>query len=41
MKKKYEIPEIDVSALITENFLCYSYDSGGSGDNFISWDPFA
>ena len=40
MKKKYEIPEIDVSALITENFLCYSYDEGG-GDNFISWDPFA
>ena len=41
MKKKYEIPEIDVSALITENFLCYSYDEGGEGDNFISWDPFA
>lgn len=40
MKKLYETPEIDVSALITENFLCYSHDEI-EGDNFISYDPFA
>ena len=40
MKKTYEIPEIEISVSITENFLCYSHDEG-SGDNFISYDPFA